>query len=153
MPGNGFKEHLEKTPRLMQLNTMDQMSLGTSQGGNPAIHLQASPPWTTMSPEILGSVPVPHRVPSTIRDAAGTRLALLAAPCRRLTSASLLQMFEAPGHLQWCWGFFTSSEVNSLAKSLLALRGAWHLCRHLCIDIHLQRGVNIETSMKTWTTD
>lgn len=71
----------------------------------------------------------------------------------QLTSASLLQMFEAPGLLQWCGALLITSEVNSLAKSLWALRGAWHLHRHPRIDIHLHRGINIETSMKTWPTD
>lgn len=132
---------------------MNQMSLGTSRGGNSAIHLQASPPWTGMSPEPPGSVLVPHRVPSTLQDAAGTRLALPAAPCRRLTSANLLQMFEAPGHLQRRWGLLSTGEVTSFAKSFWALRGAWHLCRHLRIDLHLHQGVNGETSMKTWPTD
>lgn len=132
---------------------MDQMILGTLQGRNSTIHLQASPPWSAMSPDTPGSVLVPHRVPSTIRDAAGTRLALPAAPRWQLTSASLLQMFETPGLLQWCGGLLITSEVNSLAKSLWALRGAWHLHRHLRIDLHLHRGINIETSMKTWPTD
>lgn len=155
MPGNGFKQHREKnpTPRLLQLNTTDQTSLGSSQGGDSAIHLQASPPWMAMFPETPGSVPVPRRVPSAIRDAAGTRLVLRASPCWQLASASLLQMFEAPGHLQRCWGLLATSKVNSLAKSLWALQGASHLCRHLRIDIHLHRGIDVETSMKTWPTD
>lgn len=143
----------KKSPHFIQLNTTDQLSPGTSRGGNSAIHLQASPPWMMMSPETPGSVPVPHRVPSTIQDAAGTHAGLPTTPCRRLTSASLLQMFEAPGHLQRFWGLLSTGEVNSLVKSLWALHGSWHLHRHLPIDTHLHQDLNAETSMKTWPRD